>query len=135
MGTSIKAVFGFGTLLEYEQAPWMEESFDEFDNDFLEWVSQQISHSPSGEMLNASTEAREQFANTLPVSFIQTLNSQECYLLLTKFYWLLEQPKPMKVGLNLDELDKELARAREFCSKVGVSFEYTTGWLLGILFD
>lgn len=135
MGTSIKAVFGFGTLLEYEQAPWMEESFEEFDNDFLEWVSQQISHSPDGKILNASTEEREQFANTLPVNFIQALNSHESYLLLTKFFWLLEQPKHMKVDLNLDEFNKELTRAREFCNKVGVSFEYTTGWLLGILYD
>lgn len=135
MGIDIKAVFGFGVLLQPNQLLWYEEEFDEFDCDYLEWISQQIHQLPLGEIFNASPEERKRFANTIPVTFIEAGNSKEHYLMLTKFYWLLEQPKPMNVDLNLDEFDSELAKAKEFCKRIGINFEHSTGWLLGILFD
>lgn len=94
MGIDIKAVFGFGTLLQYNQLPWYEEEFDEFDCDFLEWVSQQINQLASGEIFNASPKERERFANTIPVTFIETGNSEERYLLLTKFPGCLSNLSP-----------------------------------------
>lgn len=95
-------------MLENDQLPWYEEEFDEFGCDFLEWVSQQINYLPPGRMLDASPQERKQFTNTIPVTFIEAGNSEERYLLLTKFSWLLEQQQAINVGLNLDEFDKEL---------------------------
>lgn len=135
MSTCIKAVFGFGVVLKYGEAPWLEDEFEEFDHDFLEWVSQQMSQLPSGEMFDASIEERKQFASTLPVTFIQAINSDEYYLLLTKFHWLLKKPKAMKVNLDLDEFDTELIKAKSFCKKMGDIFEYSPQWLLGLMFD
>lgn len=54
MSIDIKAVFGFGTLLQDDQLPWYIEEFDEFDCDFLEWVSQQINHLPPGQIYHGS---------------------------------------------------------------------------------
>ncbi|KJH69797.1 hypothetical protein [Aliterella atlantica] len=134
MGIDIKAIFGYGIVLDYKRTPWIEESFEEFDCDFLEYVSQQTEYLPPGEIFDADPEQREQFASTLPVMFIKAGNSREYYLLLTKYCWLLEKPKAMKVSLNLEDFGTELAKAKEFCKKTRVDFD-STDWLLGIMFD
>lgn len=82
------------------------------------WVSQQTRSFEPGAMLDASTEDRKQFAQALPVNYIRPLNSDENYLLLTKFHWLLKRPKPINVDLKLDEFEKELELAIEFCNRL-----------------
>ena len=77
MSIDIKAVFGFGTLLQDDQLPWYIEEFDEFDCDFLEWVSQQINHLPPGQIYHGSPEDIKRFASTFPVNFIQDFYSDE----------------------------------------------------------
>lgn len=131
-----KAVFGFGVLLNYDSTSWLQDEdwIMKYEDDFLEWVSQKVALLPLGKMLDCSLEERDMFANTLPVTYVRSLNSKERSLLLTKFHWLLKNPKPMQINFDLDDLNAEILKAVNFCDKIGVSFTQP-GWLLGILFD